>query len=623
MSSPSSSTSLLHRRSRLTSPNPDSNNHNHNNHENSESPTKTNIPNINTNNSIQTLHYLSGPSPFDGLITPIKSTCSNLQTQSIHSEQLVHPKSSSERFGHDPLGLDKSHLNNLLPSHFGSQDGVSFPSTSRGGPLPETTLKRKFRLFCLQFISALLSNLFLLLIVSYGLCYRGIVNLFKKITFRNSIKNQFRDWDNYNKWKDEKITKDPNYYAESAGYRIIEQVVETLDGYYLKVWKVIVPTKLEQSNGNGKGGYPVLIQHGLFQSAGSFITSEERSLAFWLAEHGGYQVYLGNNRGVFDMGHRKYKRSDPRFWDYNIKELALYDLPALVDHVLNETGHKKLAFIGHSQGNATMFCSLAQGMVPSLSSKLSCFIALAPAVYAGPLTNGFPFVLLKSMRWRTWRRFFGVLDFMPIMRLSADYLPGKLFGFFGYQMFAFLFSWTDQNWLMRRKTKMFRFVPTPVSSAGIFWWTGYQGFSTRGCVLDPQVERWFDERFPPLAIYHGGKDFLVLAEPLLERLRTHENYVKLIRNFKLEDGEHCDHFWHADAVELCFHHILEDIESTKLVGEEGRNSIEQDPIQAILVEPSAHLNEADLIDLGTNERDEVDEERDSKQAPMMDLPKDV
>lgn len=55
--------------------------------------------------------------------------------------------------------------------------------------------------------------------------------------------------------------------------------------------------------------------------------------------------------------------------------------------------------------------------------------------------------------------------------------------------------------LPRRKTKMFRFTPTPVSSAGIFWWTGFEGFSTRGCVLDPEVPQWWDDRFPPLAIY--------------------------------------------------------------------------------------------------------------------------
>lgn len=488
------------------------------------------------------------------------------------------------------------HLDPLIPSHFGSssyhhpkqpnydhqpnhhQD--TFPSTPRGGRLPDHTIRRRLKLIGLQFISAIISNLLLVIIVSYALTKRFIAHSYQSILNStphptiipsSSSKTQntpsapqpIRSWDDPQKLIHERITKDFHYYAIQAGFEIIEQVVETLDGYYLQVWKILKPQPNPDLKHKSKAGYPVLIQHGLFQSAGSFITSEERSLAFWLVEHGGYQVYLGNNRGIFNMGHRKLKRSDPRFWDYNMKELAIYDLPALVDHVLRDTGYHKLAFIGHSQGNATMFCSLAKGMIPRLGSKLSCFIALAPAVYAGPLTSGFPFGALKSMRWRTWRVVFGILDFLPIMSFCVDWLPSSIFGFLGYQMFAFLFNWTDRNWLLRRKLKMFRFTPSPVSSASIFWWTGYQGFSTRGCVLDPEVEQWWDERFPPLALYHGESDYLVLVDPLLKRLETHEKSVKLIRNYKLENGEHCDTFWHADAVELCFHLIVEDIEKTR------------------------------------------------------------
>lgn len=202
-------------------------------------------------------------------------------------------------------------------------------------------------------------------------------------------------------------------------------------------------------------------------------------------------------------------------------------------------------------------------MVPELGEKLSVFIALAPAVYAGPLTTGFPFTALKSMKWKTWRRWFGVLDFIPLMRISYDLVPSKPFGLLGYQMFAFLFNWTDTNWLKRRKPKMFRFTPSPVSSASIFWWTGFGGFSTRGCVLDPTVPKWYDKRFPPLSIHHGGKDYLVLTEPLLERLATVETDVNVIRVQKLDEGEHCDAFWHIDAVELCFESFLEDIEATR------------------------------------------------------------
>ena len=56
----------------------------------------------------------------------------------------------------------------------------------------------------------------------------------------------------------------------------------------------------------------------------------------------------------------------------------------------------------------------------------------------------------------------GILDFIPIMRYAYNWAPAKPFAFIGYAMFAYLFSWTDANWLKRRKVKMFRFTPTPV-----------------------------------------------------------------------------------------------------------------------------------------------------------------
>jgi lysosomal acid lipase/cholesteryl ester hydrolase len=119
----------------------------------------------------------------------------------------------------------------------------------------------------------------------------------------------------------------------------------------------------------------------------------------------------------------------------------MYDLPALVEHVCKETGYDKVSsrhclqyvssrqigFIGHSQGNGLAFISLSLGMCPSLGKKLSVFIALAPAVYAGPLTTGFPFTTLNRLEWSTWKRFFGVLDFIPLMRWAYDYAPAKLF----------------------------------------------------------------------------------------------------------------------------------------------------------------------------------------------------
>ncbi|WVQ82841.1 hypothetical protein IAT38_004974 [Cryptococcus sp. DSM 104549] len=436
------------------------------------------------------------------------------------------------------------------------------PSLSTYSPISPKplTLWAKINLLFIQTFSIILSTYFLIFVVLWALSAE-VAKALPKWVWPDRPKNF--PWDDEKYWKKEgkRVSKDPADYARQVGMDIEHQTVETEDGYFLKMHRVIDPDAVTHSD--GRGGFPVLVLHGLFQSSGSFVTSEDRSLAFWLAKQGKYQVYLGNTRGVFDMGHRNFSRNDPRFWDWTIRELAMYDLPALVEHVCRETGYDKIAFIGHSQGNGLAFISLSLGMCPSLGKKLSVFIALAPAVYAGPLTTGFPFTALNKMEWSRWKRFFGVLDFIPLMRWAYDYAPARLFAALGYIMFAFLFGWTDTNWLHRRKTKMFRFTPTPVSSASIFWWCGKGGFADRKCTLDDSLERWFDDRFPPLSIYHGGRDFLVLAEPLLERLEKKEKDVNVIKVTKLDKSEHCDFYWAAEAVEWAYLSFMDDIESTR------------------------------------------------------------
>lgn len=436
------------------------------------------------------------------------------------------------------------------------------PSLSTYSPQPPRpmTLAAKFRLFVMQTVSLVISTAFLAVVVTWAVSVEVLQWTRSLLTGKKPTK--VFPWDDDKYWrKNEKVSKEPRDYAKAIGMDMENQTIETEDGFYLRVNRVIDPDA--RLRADGKGGFPVLILHGLFQSSGSFITSEDRSLAFWLAKQGGYQVYLGNTRGVFGMGHRTFSRSDPRFWDWTIRELAMYDLPALVDHVCAETGYDKIAFVGHSQGNGLAFVSLSLGMCPDLGKKLSLFAALAPAVYAGPLTTGFPFTLLNKMEWKMWKRVFGVLDFIPIMRWSYDHVPARIFASLGYIMFAFLFQWTDTNWLHRRKTKMFRFTPTPVSSASIFWWCGSGGFAHRGCTMDDSLDHWFDKRFPPLSIYYGGRDFLVLVEPLLDRLKNRDTDVEVIRVEKLDLSEHCDFYWAAEAVEWVYESLRQDIEKTR------------------------------------------------------------
>ena len=418
---------------------------------------------------------------------------------------------------------------------------------ARRCPPPQPNL----RFWIQQTIAVIISSSLLIFVVVWGLCVRTSGMLGRWLE-RKRRGTQPREWDDPLRWKDELLTKDPRYYARSCGFDLETCDVETEDGFILRVHRVVDPERGE----NARTGFPVLIMHGLFQSSGSFITSEHRSMAFWLARHGGYQVYLGNNRGVFDGGHREYSRYDPRFWAYDVRDLAQYDLPAMIDFVRQDTGYDRIAYIGHSQGSTIAFLALSRFMLPDLGRKLTYVAALAPAVYSGPLTKTLMFRVMRRMPWHVWEWVFGWLDYVPLMKFSYDWTPAVPYAALGYQMFAYLFEWTDTHWLPRRKPKMFRFTPHPISSAGMYWWAGPEGFCASGCIFAIHDKPWFDERFPPLSLYCGEQDQIVLFQPFLERIAKHEPSLRVIRTQVQPDAEHCDHYWAADAVEWCFYDIF-------------------------------------------------------------------
>ncbi|KAI8340343.1 Alpha/Beta hydrolase protein [Chlamydoabsidia padenii] len=176
---------------------------------------------------------------------------------------------------------------------------------------------------------------------------------------------------------EEDITQDETYYASRWGYHCQQHTVITQDGYQLNLYRFSRKRKF----GDGK---PILIGHGLFQCSGAFVLDEKDSLVFTLVDQG-YDVWTGNNRAVGSLAHVSVSSNHACYWDWGLKELALYDFPAMLDYVRATTGYKRVGYIGHSQGNAQAFIALS--LKPELANKMSCFIALAPAVIAGSLVS--------------------------------------------------------------------------------------------------------------------------------------------------------------------------------------------------------------------------------------------
>lgn len=123
--------------------------------------------------------------------------------------------------------------------------------------------------------------------------------------------------------------------------------------------------------------------------------------------------------------------NDPRMWSWNIRQMGVLDLPALVSRVLSETGFEKLGLVCHSQGTTETFVALAKEQRPDLGNKISVFCALAPAVYAGPLIGKMYLKFMRIISPGMFRIFFGIHAFIPFMMTMHSWLPGSLYGAMG------------------------------------------------------------------------------------------------------------------------------------------------------------------------------------------------
>ncbi|XP_061719702.1 lipase 1-like [Cydia pomonella] len=165
--------------------------------------------------------------------------------------------------------------------------------------------------------------------------------------------------------------KDFIHIASEYGYKAEKHEVTTDDGYILTVFRIppesICSKKL-----------PILLMHGLLLSSECFIVSGQNAPAFVLARDC-YDVWAGNVRGNHHS--RRHVTLDPdrdfKFWKFSVDEMGFYDIPAIVDYVLDATDSKKLIYIGYSQGSTTFF--IMNSEKPEYAKKISLYIGLAPS----------------------------------------------------------------------------------------------------------------------------------------------------------------------------------------------------------------------------------------------------
>lgn len=152
--------------------------------------------------------------------------------------------------------------------------------------------------------------------------------------------------------KDDEHSKPTDVMIAEAGYPSEVHTVITDDGYILHMHR-IPHGRGESYNTSRK---VVFLQHGLLSSSADWVvTGPGNALAFLLADRG-YDVWLGNYRGnTYSLGHKNPDITKQQYWSFSWDEMAKYDLPAMLQHLMAVTGQDRFHYIGHSMGTLSYY----------------------------------------------------------------------------------------------------------------------------------------------------------------------------------------------------------------------------------------------------------------------------
>ncbi|KAF7723591.1 cholesterol esterase [Apophysomyces ossiformis] len=286
---------------------------------------------------------------------------------------------------------------------------------------------------------------------------------------------------------------------------------------------------------------------------------EHRNLPFLLAQRG-YDVWMGNARGnKYSQAHMRLNPQHVDFWQFCLNEYAMYDLPGIVDYILEVTGAPSLTYIGFSQGTAQAFAGLS--ISHKLNNKINLFIALAPATTPKGLHHPLIDAFVKATPSVVYL-IFGRMTPLKLALFWQRIISPPMFVKLIDSSVGFLFGWRGHNMLPDQKLVSYQHLYSLTSVKSLVHWfqiirTGrFQMFDEMPSRLPYHavntVMDHIPPRFPtkqittPIAIFYGGSDSLVDFDVLSADLPPLA-YVKSIKEW-----EHLDFLW-AENIETLVH----------------------------------------------------------------------
>ncbi|XP_014247628.1 lipase 1-like [Cimex lectularius] len=159
---------------------------------------------------------------------------------------------------------------------------------------------------------------------------------------------------------------------ERAGYNYEFHEAVTDDGYLVGLHRIMRRDRPSK-------GHPVLLVNGFcIRSRSWILRGKGIDFPFILADHG-YDVWLGDQRGnPYSRKHLKYSFTDSEYWNFSFHEIGSYDLPAMINQVLNVSSKEKLSYVGQSLGSSFYFAMMSER--EEFNRKVASSVHFAPLV---------------------------------------------------------------------------------------------------------------------------------------------------------------------------------------------------------------------------------------------------
>ncbi|XP_019594074.2 lipase member M [Rhinolophus sinicus] len=351
---------------------------------------------------------------------------------------------------------------------------------------------------------------------------------------------------------------------QHKGYPCEEYEVTTEDGYILSVNRI--PEGLVQFKKTGSRPV-VLLQHGLLGDASNWISNlPNNSLGFILAD-AGFDVWMGNSRGnTWSQKHKTLSVDQDEFWAFSFDEMARFDLPAVINFILQKTGQEKIYYVGYSQGTTMGF--IAFSTMPELAQKIKMYFALAPiATVKHAKSPGTKFLLLPHMMIKG---LFGRKEFLyqtRFLRQFYIYLCGQIIiDQICSNIILLLGGFNTNNMNMSRANVYVAHTPAGTSVQNILHWSqAVNSGELRGFDWGSETKNLEKSNQPtpvrynvrdvtvPTAMWTGGQDWLSNPEDVKTLLAEMNN---LIYHKNIPEWAHVDFIWGLDAPHRMYNEII-------------------------------------------------------------------